>query len=206
MNPRANHAYRVFRKSKRHVVEFVLPPSLAASPHARYQPRVVRSPAAHAPGVRSARSCHMPAARPGSLPGRPAVGSAWSSHTRLRQPAGAVCLRPRAQPTLRRHLAYGSVIGGRASVMRHARAAAHTLRVAARSATLSRSSAHVRSIGQRGRQRHSATAASAVTTRHQHRTSSNRISTAPTRSRHSSPTAPLATQPHQLHRQPKSGS
>ena len=45
-----------------------LPPSLAAGPHARYQPRVVRSPAVHAPGVRSARACHMPAARPGSLP------------------------------------------------------------------------------------------------------------------------------------------
>ena len=135
---------------------FVLPLSLAAGPHARCQPRVVRSPAVHAPGVRSARSCHMPAARPGSLPGRPAVGSAWSSHTRLRQPADAVCLRPRAQPTLRRHLAYGSVIGARASVMRHARAAAHTLRVIVRPATLSGLSAHVWASGQGWWQRRTA--------------------------------------------------
>ena len=35
-----------------------LPPSLAAGLDARYQPRVVRSPAARAPGVRSGRSCH----------------------------------------------------------------------------------------------------------------------------------------------------
>lgn len=42
---------------------------------------------------------------------------------------------------------------GRASVMRHARATAHTLRVAVRSAAVTRSFAHVRSIGQRGRQR-----------------------------------------------------
>lgn len=48
--------------------EFSLPPSLAAGPHARCQPWVLRSPAVHAPGVRSARSCHMPAARPESLP------------------------------------------------------------------------------------------------------------------------------------------
>ena len=41
---------------------------------------------------------------------------------------------------------------GRASVMRHARAAAHTLRVAVRSATVTCLSAHARSIGQRGRQ------------------------------------------------------
>ena len=42
---------------------------------------------------------------------------------------------------------------GRASVMRHARAAAHTLRVAVRSATVTRSSAPVQPISQRGRQR-----------------------------------------------------
>lgn len=36
----------------------VLPPSLAAGLAVRYSSRVVRSPAAHAPGVRSGRSCH----------------------------------------------------------------------------------------------------------------------------------------------------
>ena len=64
-----------------------LPPSLAAGLAARYQQRVVRSPAAHAPGVRSGRSCHTLPTRPESLPGRPAAGSGRSSHTRLRQPA-----------------------------------------------------------------------------------------------------------------------
>lgn len=68
-------------------VEFVLPPSLAAGLAARYQPRVVRSPAAHAPGVRSGRSCHTQPTRPWESPVRPAVGSGRSSHTRLQQPA-----------------------------------------------------------------------------------------------------------------------
>ena len=90
-----------------------LPPSLAAGLAVRYSPRPVRSPAAHAPGVRSGRSRHTLPTRPGSLPGRPAAGSGLSSHTRLRQPAGAVCLRPRAQPALRRRLAYWKRYRGR---------------------------------------------------------------------------------------------
>ena len=53
----------------------------------RYQPRVVRSPAAHAPGVRSGRSCHTQPTRPWKSPVRPAVGSGRSSHARLQQPA-----------------------------------------------------------------------------------------------------------------------
>ena len=65
----------------------ILPPSLAASPVARYQPRVVRSPAVHAPGVRLGRSCHTQPTRPWESPVRPAVGSGRSSHTRLQQPA-----------------------------------------------------------------------------------------------------------------------
>lgn len=65
----------------------VLPPALAAGLAARYQPRVVRSPAAHAPGVRSGRSCHTQPTRPWESPVRPAVGSGRSSHTRLQQPA-----------------------------------------------------------------------------------------------------------------------
>ena len=68
-------------------LKIVLPHTLAASPHARYQPRVVRSPAAHAPGVRSGRSCHTQPTRPGKSPVRPAAGSGRSSHTRLQQPA-----------------------------------------------------------------------------------------------------------------------
>jgi hypothetical protein len=64
-----------------------LPPSLAAGLAVRYQPRVVRSPAAHAPGVRSGRSCHTQPTRPWKSPVRPAVGSGRSSHTRLQQPA-----------------------------------------------------------------------------------------------------------------------
>lgn len=51
----------------------------------RYQPRVVRSPAAHTPGVRSGRSCHMQPTRPWESPVRPAVGFGRSSHTRLQQ-------------------------------------------------------------------------------------------------------------------------
>ena len=70
-----------------HVVEFVLPPSLAAGLAVRYQPRVVRSPAAHAPGVRSGRSCHTQPTRPWESSVRPAVGFGRSSHTRLQQPA-----------------------------------------------------------------------------------------------------------------------
>lgn len=72
---------------KPQVVEFVLPPSLAAGLAVRYQPRVVRSPAARAPGVRSGRSCHTQPTRPWESPVRPAVGSGRSSHTRLQQPA-----------------------------------------------------------------------------------------------------------------------
>ena len=55
---RLSRACAVGSDSKSLTVEFVLPPSLAAGLAVRYQPRVVRSPAAHAPGVRSGRSCH----------------------------------------------------------------------------------------------------------------------------------------------------
>ena len=60
------------------------------------------------------------------------------------------------------------------AVVRHARPAAHTLRVVVRSATLSRLPAHVRSSVQRGRQRLAASRRPAVATcgqrfRHQHR-------------------------------------
>ena len=152
-----------------------------------------RSPAAHAPDVRSGRSCHAPPTRPGSVTSRPAVGFGWSSHTRLRQPACAVCLRPRAQPTLRRRLAYWKRCRGRVIVARHARPAAHTLRVVVRSAALSGSYAPVQSISQRGRQRHAASprhTATACRQQHVHQ-HCDRHATAPTSSHHRDATDPL---------------
>lgn len=123
----------------------------------RYQPRVVRSPAAHAPGVRSGRSCHTQPTRPWESPVRPAVGFGRSSHTRLQQPAsrsasGRVLSPPYAAvwPT--------AALTGRVVSVRHARPAAHTLRAVVRSAAVTRSSAPVQSISQRGRQRLTAAA------------------------------------------------
>lgn len=49
-----------------------MPPSLAAGLAVCYQPRVVRSPAAHAPGVRVGRSCHTQPTRPWESPVRSA--------------------------------------------------------------------------------------------------------------------------------------
>ena len=133
-------------------VKTYLPPSLAAGLAVRYQPRVVRSPAAHATGVRSGRSCHTQPTRSWESPVRPAVGSGRSSHTRLQQPASRsasgrvlsppyAAVRPNARST------------GRVVSVRHARPAAHTLRAVVRSAAVTRSSAPVQSISQRGRQR-----------------------------------------------------
>jgi len=178
---RLSRACAVGSDRKSLTVEFVLPPSLAAGLAVRYQPRVVRSPAAHAPGVRSGRSCHTQPTRPWKSPVRPAVGSGRSSHTRLRQPAGAVCLRPRAQPALRRRLAYWKRYRGRVVSVRHARPAAHTLRVVVRTAALSGLSAYVQSISQRGRQRHPAVVTPTVTASHQrpHPRRRNRHAAAP---------------------------
>ena len=87
-----------------------MPPSLAAGLAARCQPRVVRSPAARAPGVRSGRSCHTQPTRPGSLPyGQPsapgglrirAYGSplARSAYGRVLSPPCAA-VRPNARST-----------------------------------------------------------------------------------------------------------
>ena len=127
-------------------------PWLLAWPHATNLGLSAARPPTLRVCARAVRATCRPRAH-GSLPGRPAVGSGLASHTRLQQPAGAVCFRPRAQPALRRRLAYCNVIWGRVVVTRHARPAAHTLRVVVRSATLSRLSAHVRSSVQRGRQR-----------------------------------------------------
>ena len=85
---RCSHVFaRLSNHGESLTVEFVLPPSLAAGLAVRYQHRAVRRPAAHAPGVRSGRSCHTQPTRPWGSPVRPAVGSGRSSHTRLQQPA-----------------------------------------------------------------------------------------------------------------------
>ena len=78
------------------------------------------------------------------------------------------------------------------AVVRHARPAEHTLRVVVRSATSSRLSAHVRSIGQRGRQRRVASRHPATTVcgrRPTHGTAS--IPSSAASSRHGAATDPL---------------
>ena len=73
---RCSHVFaRLSNHGESLTVEFVLPPSLAAGLAVRYQHRAVRRPAAHAPGVRSGRSCHTQPTRPWGSPVRPAVGS-----------------------------------------------------------------------------------------------------------------------------------
>ena len=129
----------------------VLPRTLAASPHARCQPRVVRSPAVHAPGVRSGRSCHTPSmAQRVNRYGRAGHGRAPSP--RLRQPLRVWLRMVGFSHAPMPNAAYCESLRAMA-VVRHARPAAHTLRVAVRAATVCRLSAHVRSSVQRGRQR-----------------------------------------------------
>ena len=197
---RCSHVFaRLSSHGESLTVEFVLPPSLAAGLAVRYSSRVVRSPAAHAPGVRSGRSCRTQPTRPWESPVRPAVGSGRSSHTRLQQPAlrsasGRVLSPPYAvvRPNARS--------SGRVVSVRHARPAAHTLRAVVRSAAVTRSSAPVQSISQRGRQRLSATA----TRQPPHATGSRPPVTPPatdaqqrpTRSRPRAATASLATRTH----------
>ena len=67
------------------VLEFVLPPSLAAGLAVRYQPRVVRSPAAHAPDVRSSgllpsRARPRPSSPSASAGGKGSLRRQPSSH------------------------------------------------------------------------------------------------------------------------------
>lgn len=162
----------------------------------RYQPRVVRSPAAHAPGVRSGRSCHMQPTRPWESPVRPAVGFDRSSHTRLQQPAsrsasGRVLSPPyaAARPNARSTGARGQRASrpasgahptrGRPDCCRHALVRARPVHQPARAAK-----AHCGGN-------------SAATTRHRHpppsRSTSSRRPAAPARSRPRAATAPLAT-------------
>ena len=162
----------------------------------RYSSRVVRRPAAHAPGVRSGRSCHMPATRPGSLP-----------HGQLSAPVG---LRMRAYSSPLARSASGRVLSPPyAAIWPAARFTGARVRHASRPA----SGAHPT----RGRPvcyRHSLVRArpvhqparaakahcdgnSAATTRHRHpppsRSTSSRRPAAPARSRPRAATAPLAT-------------
>lgn len=179
-----------------HVVEFVLPHVLAAGLAVRYQPRVVRSPAAHAPGVRSGRSCHTLTTRPWESPVRPAVGSGRSSHTRLQQPAsrsasGRVLSPPYAvvRPNARSTGARGQRVArpasgahptrGRPVCCRHALVRARPVHQPARAAK-----AHCGGNP-------------TATARHRQpspsRSTSSRHPVAPTRSRARAATAPLAT-------------
>ena len=186
-----------------------LPPSLAASPVARCQPRVVRSPAVHAPGVRSGRSCRTQPTRPRSLPyGQPSapVGlriRAYSSPLRGLLPAACS-----ARPTPPSGLMRGQRV--RVVSVRHARPAAHTLRMAVRPAAVTRSSAHARSSGQRGRQRlqrNGYPAASAYyRPSHPCCSTCDRHSAVPARGRSRAATALLASRPHQLHQRAPAGS
>lgn len=162
----------------------------------RYQPRVVRSPAAHAPGVRSGRSCHTQPTRPWESPVRPAVGSGRSSHARLQQPASRsasgrvlsppyAAVRPNARSTgARAQRASRPASGahptrGRPVCCRHALVRARPVQQPARAAK-----AHCDGN-------------SAATTRHRHpppsRSTSSRRPAAPARSRPRAATAPLAT-------------
>lgn len=162
----------------------------------RYQPRVVRSPAAHAPGVRSGRSCHMQPTRPWESPVRPSVGFGRSSHTRLQQPASRsasgrvlsppyAAVRPNARSTgARGQRASRPASGahptrGRPDCCRHALVRARPVHQPARAAK-----AHCDGN-------------SAATTRHRHpppsRSTSSRRPAAPARSRPRAATAPLAT-------------
>ena len=150
-----------------------MPPSLAAGLAVRYQPRVVRSPAARAPvcarAVRAARSPRAHGSLPHGQPSAP-VGlriRAYSSPLRGLLPAACS-----ARPTPPSGLTQGQ--RGRVVSVRHARPAAHTLRAVVRSAAITRSSAPVQSISQRGRQRLTA----AATQQSPHATG-NRLPTAP---------------------------
>ena len=177
-------------------VKTYLPPSLAAGLAVRYSSRVARSPAAHAPGVRSGRSCHTQPTRPWESPVRPAVGSGRSSHTRLQQPASRsasgrvlsppyAAVRPNAKPTgARGQRASRPASGahptrGRPVCCRHALVRARPVHQPARAAK-----AHC-SGNPTATARHRQPSLSCST--------SSRHPVAPTRSRSRAATAPLAT-------------
>lgn len=162
----------------------------------RYQPRVVRSPAAHAPGVRSGRSCHTQPTRSWESPVRPAVGFGRSSHTRLQQPAsrsasGRVLSPPyaAARPNARSTGARGQ---------RAARPASGAHPTRGRPVCCRHALVRARPVHQPARaEKAHCGGNSAATTRHRHpppsRSTSSRRPAAPARSRPRAATAPLAT-------------
>ena len=204
---RLSRACAVGSDRKSLTVEFVLPPSLAAGLAVRYQPRVVRSPAAHAPGVRSGRSCHTQPTRPWESPVRPAVGSGRSSHTRLQQPASRsasgrvlsppyAAVRPNARST-----------GARGQRASRPASGAHPTRGRPDCCVIR--AVRVRPVHQPAR------AAKAPRGRHSdsHRKPPATPPTAPqpprcssTGVRHRAVIDPLETEPHLLHPQPQTGS
>ena len=109
----------------------------------------------------------MPAARPGSLPHGQLSAPCGLRIRAYGSPLARSCLRAACSAHTTPPSGLMKGCQGRASVMRHARAAAHTLRVAVRSAAVTCLSAHVRSIGQRGRQSTRRSTHPAATTRHQ---------------------------------------
>lgn len=191
------------------VLECVLPPSLAAGLAVRYQPRVVRSPAARAPGVRSGRPCRTQPTRPWKSPARPAVVSGRTSHTRLQQPASRsasgrvlspsyAAVRPNARSTgARGQRASRPASGahptrGRPVCCRHALVRARPVHQPARAAK-----AHCGGNP-------------TATARHRRPSSSCSTSTrrpaAPDRSCSRAATTPLATRTGQLHQRAPAGS
>ena len=150
----------------RHVAEFICRhPWLLAWPHATNNGLSAARPPTLRVCARAVRATRSPRAH-GSLPyGQPSapVGlriRAYSSPLRGLLPAACS-----ARPTPPSGLMQG--LRGRVVSVRHARPAAHTLRVVVRSAALSGLSAYVQSISQRGRQRHPAGVTPTVTASHQ---------------------------------------
>ena len=200
---RCSHVFaRLSSHGESLTVEFVLPPSLAAGLAVRYSSRVVRSPAAHAPGVRSGRSCRTQPTRPWESPVRPAVGSGRSSHTRLQQPASRsasgrvlsppyAAVRPNARSTgARGQRASRPASGahptrGRPVCCRHALVRARPVHQPARAAK-AHCSGNPTATARHRQPSHS-------------RSTSNRQPATSTRSRPRAATAPLATRTRQLH-------
>lgn len=132
--------------------EIYLPHTLAASPVARCSTKLVRSPAVHAPGV--ALGPFVPRAAPAPCKvaaiGQPSAPVGLRMRAYGSPPCGLPSAACSARPTPPPGLMQGQRRRGR--VPRHARPTAHTLRMAARSATRSGLPAHARSSVQRGRQ------------------------------------------------------
>ena len=157
MRSRENHRCDESANRNRHAVEFICRhPWLLAWPCATNLGLFAARPPALRVCARAVRATRSPRAH-GSLPyGQPSapVGlriRAYSSPLRGLLPAACS-----ARPTPPSGLMQGQ--RRRVVSVRHARPAAHTLRAVVRSAAVTRSSAPVQSISQRGRQRLTAAA------------------------------------------------